>query len=41
MFETKYPQRLTAYAAEAKERQDDYVDCWQGLRKHFDASGQP
>jgi homogentisate 1,2-dioxygenase len=41
MFETKYPQRLTGYAAEAKERQDDYVDCWQGLRKHFDASGQP
>src|SRR3984957_12318182 len=41
MFETKDPQRLTAYAAEAKERQDDYVDCWQGLRKHFDASGQP
>ena len=41
MFETKYPQRLTGYAAEAKERQDDYVDCWRGLRKHFDASGQP
>ena len=18
-----------------KERQDDYLDCWQGLRKHF------
>jgi len=35
MFETRYPQRLTAYAAGLKERQDDYLDCWQGLRKHF------
>ena len=35
MFETRYPQRLTAYAAGLKERQDDYIDCWQGLRKHF------
>ena len=36
MFETRYPQRLTAYAANFKERQDDYIDCWKGLRKHFD-----
>ena len=36
MFETRYPQRLTAYAAGLKERQDDYLDCWKGLRKHFD-----
>jgi homogentisate 1,2-dioxygenase len=36
MFETRFPQRLTKYAAELKERQDNYIDCWQGLRKHFD-----
>ncbi len=36
MFETRYPQRPTAYAAGLKERQDDYLDCWKGLRKHFD-----
>jgi homogentisate 1,2-dioxygenase len=36
MFETRFPQRLTKYASELKERQDNYIDCWQGLRKHFD-----
>lgn len=35
MFETRYPQRLTKYAAELDTRQDDYADCWTGLRKHF------
>src|SRR5229473_7602691 len=39
MFETRFPQRLTKYAANLKERQDDYIDCWKGLRKHFDPSG--
>src|SRR5262249_46230523 len=38
MFETRFPQRLTKYAAELKERQDDYIDCWKGLRRHFDPS---
>jgi homogentisate 1,2-dioxygenase len=36
MFETRYRQRVTKYAAELPTRQDDYVDCWQGLKKHFD-----
>jgi homogentisate 1,2-dioxygenase len=36
MFETRFPQRLTKYAAEIEQRQDNYIDCWQGLRKHFD-----
>jgi homogentisate 1,2-dioxygenase len=40
MFETRFPQRLTKYAAGLKERQDDYVDCWKGLRKHFDPKRQ-
>lgn len=36
MFETRFPQRLTAYAANLSERDDSYVDCWNGLNKHFD-----
>jgi homogentisate 1,2-dioxygenase len=40
MFETRYPQRLTQYAAGLTERQEDYVDCWKGLRKHFNPSGR-
>ena len=35
MFETRFPQRLTKYAAGLKQLQDDYIDCWRGLRKHF------
>jgi homogentisate 1,2-dioxygenase len=38
MFETKFPQRLTKYAAHLEERQEDYIDCWRGLRKHFNPS---
>ncbi|HET9903737.1 MAG TPA: homogentisate 1,2-dioxygenase [Xanthobacteraceae bacterium] len=36
MFETRYPQRVTAYAAGLKERQDNYLECWSGLKKRFD-----
>jgi homogentisate 1,2-dioxygenase len=35
MFETRFRQRLTKYAAELGTRQDDYADCWSGLAKHF------
>jgi homogentisate 1,2-dioxygenase len=35
MFETRYPQRVTAYAAQLAELQHDYVDCWAGLEKRF------
>jgi homogentisate 1,2-dioxygenase len=35
MFETRFRQRITKYAAELPTRQDDYMDCWKGLRKHF------
>jgi homogentisate 1,2-dioxygenase len=35
MFETRFRQRITRYAAELPTRQDDYADCWKGLKKHF------
>ena len=38
MFETRYPQRVTAHAANASTLQDDYADCWKGLEKKFDPS---
>jgi homogentisate 1,2-dioxygenase len=36
MFETRLPQRVTAYAAALPQLQRDYVDCWKPLRKNFD-----
>ncbi|HRD78204.1 MAG TPA: homogentisate 1,2-dioxygenase [Hyphomicrobiaceae bacterium] len=36
MFETRFPQRVTRYAAEQAGLQGDYVDCWHGIKKHFD-----
>jgi homogentisate 1,2-dioxygenase len=36
MFETRFRQRVTRYAAELPEQDEDYPDCWNGLRKHFD-----
>ena len=38
MFETRFPQHLTAFAAHEAPLQDDYVDCWQGLGKKFDGT---
>jgi homogentisate 1,2-dioxygenase len=35
MFETRFRQRVTQYAANLDVRQDDYIDCWAGLKKHF------
>jgi homogentisate 1,2-dioxygenase len=35
MFETRYPQQVTEYAASLPTLQTDYADCWQGLEKHF------
>ncbi len=35
MFETRYPQRVTEWAARLPQRQEDYADCWSGLRKRF------
>lgn len=36
MFETRYPQRVTRYAAGIEQLQRNYIDCWQGLKKRFD-----
>jgi homogentisate 1,2-dioxygenase len=36
MFETRFPQRVTAYASGLPSLDDGYADCWSGLRKHFD-----
>jgi homogentisate 1,2-dioxygenase len=36
MFETRFRQRVTRFAAEHAALQHDYIDCWAGLRKHFD-----
>lgn len=36
MFETKFRQRVTKYAATSPALQDNYIDCWAGLKKHFD-----
>jgi homogentisate 1,2-dioxygenase len=35
MFETRYPQHLTAYAASVETLQNDYIECWSGLDKKF------
>lgn len=36
MFETRFPQRVTRFAAEHPSLQPDYIECWKGLEKHFD-----
>ena len=38
MFETRFPQHLTGYAARLETRQPDYADCWAGLDRKFDLS---
>jgi homogentisate 1,2-dioxygenase len=38
MFETRFPQQLTEFAATLPTRQLDYADCWQGLEKEFSAN---
>ena len=39
MFETRFPQHLTHYAATLEALQQDYADCWAGLQRRFD--GKP
>ncbi len=36
MFETRFPQRVTRFAAESPQLQPDYANCWSGLKKTFD-----
>ncbi|MEM9197304.1 MAG: homogentisate 1,2-dioxygenase [Pseudomonadota bacterium] len=38
MFETRFPQQLTEFAAREAPLQDDYIDCWDGLEKKFDGT---
>jgi homogentisate 1,2-dioxygenase len=38
MFETRFPQHLTRFAATEAPLQDDYIDCWDGLEKKFDGT---
>jgi homogentisate 1,2-dioxygenase len=39
MFETRFPQHLTPYAATLETLQENYADCWAGLSKRF--NGKP
>jgi homogentisate 1,2-dioxygenase len=36
MFESRYVIRPTKFAMETEARQEDYFECWQGLKKNFD-----
>jgi homogentisate 1,2-dioxygenase len=38
MFETRFPQHLTEWAAKNAPLQDDYIDCWESLDKKFDGT---
>ena len=35
MFETRFPQHLTFFAATDQSLQKDYIDCWKSLKKNF------
>jgi homogentisate 1,2-dioxygenase len=39
MFETRFPQLVTAFAADHPSLQKSYADCWTGIRSHF--TGKP
>lgn len=38
MFETRFPQHLTTFAANEAPLQDDHIDCWEALEKKFDGT---
>ena len=38
MFETRFPQHLTRFAAKEAPLQDDYIDCWADIEKKFDGT---
>ena len=38
MFETRFPQLLTEYAANLETLQENYVGCWDGLDRKFDGT---
>ena len=39
MFETRFPQHLTQFAAGLEQLQTDYAACWDGLERRF--NGKP
>jgi homogentisate 1,2-dioxygenase len=41
MFETRFPQHLTEFAARTAPLQADYIDCWASLEKKFDGTPGP
>ncbi len=41
MFETRFPQHLTTFAAKEAPMQDDYIDCWSSIEKKFDGTPGP
>ena len=41
MFETRFPQQVSRFAAETDSLQDDYIDCWAGLDRRFDGTPDP
>ncbi|MEM6825476.1 MAG: homogentisate 1,2-dioxygenase [Pseudomonadota bacterium] len=38
MFETRFPQHLTPFAAKEAPLQDNYIDVWADMEKHFDGT---
>ena len=40
MFETRFPQHVSQFAAQSAQLQDDYIDCWAGIGKKFDGTIQ-
>ncbi|MCH2163851.1 MAG: homogentisate 1,2-dioxygenase [Marinovum sp.] len=38
MFETRFPQHLTEFAGREAPLQDNYIDCWSDMEKHFDGT---
>jgi homogentisate 1,2-dioxygenase len=40
MFETRTVIRPTRFALESPQLQNDYAQCWQGLRKNFDPTAR-
>ena len=38
MFETRFPQHLTKFAATEAPLQDDYIDCWSDIEKKFNGT---
>lgn len=40
MFETRFPQQVSQFAANSAQLQDDYIECWAGIESHFDGTNK-